>query len=560
MSSLAVWDKRSTMNRSMRPALLASIAARAFDVGPPAVNGPRTPTNSQWAGSAQLSDTIASLVGQLQQAYSADDMLKRAPDSAAMLEYWDLSDALVEGHKAVLACGEKWFPKFTDEDGPEYETRKRFTKYTNVFGDIVESLASKPFEEEITLADGTSADIEAFCENVDGSGNNITQFASATFYNAIASAIDWIFVDYSKPDASIRSVADAKAIGLQPYWSHVLGRNVLQADTKVIAGKETLTYIRIFEPASGVTPDRVRIFQRDDASGTVIWALYERQEQPREDGKTYFILIDNGPVTINRIPLVPFATGRRDGRTFKFHPAMRGAADLQIQLFQDESALKWAKTLTAYPMLGANGIKPDMGADGKTPKKLAVGPGRVLYGPRDGQGNHGTWAYVEPAATSLTFLAGDIKETIAQLRELGRQPLTAQSGNITVITAAVAAGKAKSAVQAWAYALKDALENAMVLTTLWTNTKEAVSVKVFTEFDTATDSIDELPALNAAEAAGTISKQTVRAEFARRGVLGSEWTEDEEKKRLLAETPADPNDALDDGNPGAGPANPRKKP
>lgn len=538
----------------IRPALLASISAIAFEGGT-FVPGPNRPTNYLWAGSAALAEQITALLDAMPGTIAEDEMLRRAPDCAAMLEYFDLADALIDGHQAVLKCGEKYLPKFTDEEGPDYETRKKFTKYTNVFGDIIEALSSKPFEEEISFGENTSQDILDFAENVDGSGNNITQFAADTFFNGVANSVDWIFVDFAKPDPNIKTVADEKSVGLQPYWTHVLGRNVLQASTSIIFGKETLVYIRILEPNSGaISPtgsqaDCVRIFQRDPTTGIVTWSLYEKQSMPGPDGKTYFVIKDSGAVSIGVIPLVPFATGRRDGRTFKYNPPMRGAADLQIILFRNESALEWNKQISGYPMLAANGIKPDMQADGKTPKKIAVGPSRVLYGPRDGQGNHGTWAYVQPDAQLFNALAADVKETIAQLRELGRQPLTAQSGNITVITAAVAAGKAKSAVQAWAYALKDTLENCMVLTCKWKGSTEEVAVKVYTEFDTATDSIDELPALNNAVTNGTLSHETVREEFQRRGVLGPEWNEDVEKQRLLSEAPADPETPIDDSNP-----------
>jgi hypothetical protein len=44
---------------------------------------------------------------------------------------------------------------------------------------------------------------------------------------------------------------------------------------------------------------------------------------------------------------------------------MRDAADLQIESYQAESGLKYARTLTAYSMLGANGIQPDLDPEGK---------------------------------------------------------------------------------------------------------------------------------------------------------------------------------------------------
>src|SRR5690606_27381840 len=129
-----------------------------------------------------------------------------------------------------------------------------------------------------------------------------------------------------------------------------------------------------------------RIFERSDV-GLVTWRLFvESDTAPK--GKTEYILEDSGTLTIDVIPLVSFTTGRRDGRTFKFAPAMRDAADLQIQLYQDESALKFITTMAGYPMLAANGLKPQMEADGKTVKKVAIGPMKVLYGIPDANGNH----------------------------------------------------------------------------------------------------------------------------------------------------------------------------
>jgi hypothetical protein len=329
---------------------------------------------------------------------------------------------------------------------------------------------------------------------------------------------------------------------------------VLEARSAVISGNETLTYMRIFEPGK---PDHVRVFERLP-TGAVIWTLYEKQEKPSQDGKTQFIEKENGTVSIGIIPLFPFYTGRRDGRSWRFFPAMRDAADLQINLYKTESGLEFAKVLTAYPMLAANGIMPELDAAGK-PKKLAVGPGRVLYSKANAQGTIGSWEYLEPSAASLKFLAEDIKETIQQLREIGRQPLTAQSGNLTVITTAIAAGKAKSAVSAWANALANALENAFVATCMWLNipveTYDPV-VSVYTDFDEFMEGKD-LDALASARTGRDISQLTYWAELRRRGVLSADFDPDEEEKRLTDELPGDGDDTgLDDGTPPVKPGAP----
>lgn len=464
-----------------------------------------------------------------------DPFLKRSPDIAAMVPYWDKVDAIIDGIDAVRAAGEDFLPKFSDETTKEYEFRSRMTKMTNVYRDGIEGLASKPFEQSVQLiADPEPPqEIVDFTYDVDGSGNNLTVFAADTFFNGINGAIDWIMVDYDKPDPNVRTQADAKAAGRRAYWSHVLGRNVIEARSKVIAGSEVLTYIKILEPGK---PDHVRVFSRSDA-GVVLWFLFERKDAIPAGGDTAFVQVESGVLSIDQIPLVPFYTGRRDGRSWRVFPALQDAADLQIDLYQQESGLKFVKTLTAYPMLAANGMTPPMGEDGKPQSNVAVGPNRVLWGKSDGQGRVGNWSYVEPAAMSLDFLAKDVENTIRNLREIIRQPLTASSSNITVITAAVAAGKARSAVKAWAYKLKDALENALVLTAKFKQIAYDPTVQVFMDFDDWMEG-DDMDALLTMNERKIISNETLREEAQRRAVLSSNFTEDREAKRLLDELPA----------------------
>ena len=523
---------------TIKRALLMTATPRAFDTGTAYM--PTTPEAVQAAKQHHTSDGT-----------NGDAMLARSADSAAMLEYWDLTDTIVDGVNAMRLAGERYLPKFTDEESKDYDYRLKCVKMTNVYRDAVEGLASKPFEQEVALAKddnkGAPPEVETFIEDVDGAGNNLTVFASATFFNGINSAIDWIFVDHPPINPTVRSRADAKATGARPYWSHVLGRNVLEARAKVINGKETLTYVRIYEPGK---PDHVRIFTRDD-NGVVRWELLVKKADWRdvEGGRTQFDSEAGGIVTIGRIPLVPFITARRDGRTFKLFPAMRDAADLQVNLYQSESGLEFAKKLTAYPMLAGNGVRPMMEADGKSVKKLAVGPGRVLYAPPDNGGNAGSWTYVEPSAQSLEFLAKDIDATIKQLRELGRQPLVATMG-ITTIQAGMAAGKAKSAVGTWALSLKDALENAMVLTCLFMGVNVATYdpvLSVYTDFDEFTEGKD-LDALAAARSNGDLSQETYWSEMKRRRVLSDEFDPETERARLLKEVPGDDGDDTKDIN------------
>jgi len=482
-----------------------------------------------------------------------DVMLKRAKDIASMVEYWDLTDTLIDGTAAIREAGEKYLPRFPDEDQKGYDFRKQLTKFTNVYRDIIESLSAKPFEKQISLIDNdknpTPQHIADFVKDVDGAGNNLTAFGSQSFFNGINSAIDWIFIDYptdENPD-QVKTVADVKAKGIRPWWSHVLGRNVLEAKSEVIDGTETLTYIRILEPGA---PDHIRIFGRSDDGG-VFWELWQKMKKPVLENKTSFKKIDGGDLTISVIPLVPFMVGRRDGRTFKIYPAMRDAADLQIELYLEESGLKYAKNLTAYPMLSGNGVNPPKEANGKTPKKLAIGPGTVLYtGQNIAGGPSGRWEFIEPSAESLKFLASDIEQTKQQLRELGRQPLTAQSDNLTVVTTQVAANKARSAVASWALTLKDALEHALRITCMWLGEDAGYEpvVEVYKDFDTFIEGAD-LESLIKMRENREISQATFWHEMKRRNVLSDEFDPAIEVERLMKELPGDTDVNDDDPAP-----------
>jgi len=475
-------------------------------------------------------------------------LLRRSKDSARMLPYWNKTDAIIEGYDAMVNAGTEYLPKFTDESKADYETRLKLAKFTNIYRDVVEGLAAKPFEKEVALANqNVPPEFEEFVENVDGSGNNLTVFAAATFFNGINSAIDWIFIDYPKvPIDSIRTMADQKAAGLKPFWSHILARNVLEVRTENVDSKEMLTYFRVYEPATDTTKERVRVFERSVENGAINWSLWERVEKP-DKPENAFMLIDAGILSIKVIPFVPFATGRRDGKTFYFYPAMADAADLQITLYQDESALQFIKTMAGYPMLAGNGIKPQFEQDGKTPKKLAVGPSRVLYAGADASGNHGSWAFVEPSASSMEFLQKSIKETKQDLRELGRQPLTAQSSQMTVITTTVAAGKAKSAVGFWCLLLKDALENALKITAEWMKSDFEPTVKVYDEFDSMLDTTSDITALTTMRKERDLSQDTYWKEMQRRRVLSDEFDPEKEREALLEEIPSDGDDTnLDD--------------
>lgn len=476
-----------------------------------------------------------------------DNPATPSSDYEAMAPYWRQVNALMGGVAAMRDAGKTYLPKYEAETEDAYEDRRKGARFTNIFRDIVENLAQRPFKSEVVLDDDAPGVLSEYVEDVDGKGNNLHVFAASVFFDGIANAVDYILVDHA-PTRGGMTVAEERRQGVRPFWVRYPAESVLAAYTAQVAGREEFVHVRLREDMTErdgwkeVHHERVRIFNReplaDGQYGPATWELWEKSEK----GEWTPVEGQAGPVTLGVIPLVPFVTGRRIGG-WRFYPPMRDAADLQIEYYQQENALKNAKLLTAFPMLAGNGVSPEYGDDGK-PMPLIVGPSTVLYAP-GGDGGSASWEFVEPGATSLKFLADDLEATARELRELGRQPLTAQSGNLTVVTTAFAAQKGNSAVQAWALSLKDALENALRYTAMWLNVPdEKATVSIDTDFDLGLGDDDSFVHVLEMHRDGALDYEAMIHEAKRRGIIDKDFDPADDAGDFDADT------SDEDGAPG----------
>lgn len=476
----------------------------------------------------------------------------RSSDFEEMQCYWGLVAAILGG-ASTMRKASATLPKFPNETDADYKFRRQNAKFTNIFGDIVQTLASKPFDTEVSVQNASER-IESYVENIDGHGSHIHSFAAQSFYAGVAYALDWIFIDYTKDVPAGATVAQEQALGARPYWVRVPAQQMLAIYSEMIGGVETIVHARMSECSivrdgwGEAKREFVRVLdrevERDDlgnaiSAGPAMWELWERVDKTGAAGAKEWVRRDGGAISIGVIPLVPFIAGRRIGASWRIEPPLRDAAELQVEHYQQESALKYARELTAFPMLAGNGVTPPSDADGN-PIQVPVGPKTVLYAPMDAEGNHGEWTFIEPSAESLRFLAGEVKTTEEALRELGRQPLTAQSGNITTVTAAFAGDKANSVIQALALNFKNTLENALALTAMWIKEADTAEVEITTDFDLELRDDDGSGDLVEMRKNGDLSQETMWREFRRRGKLSSNFNAEQERQRLLDEAPGDP--------------------
>ncbi len=486
-------------------------------------------------------------------------------DFDAMIPYWSMTAAILGGTPTMRAAGQAYLPKFPNESKDDYELRLKNAKFTNIYGDILDTLASKPFEREMQIKNADS--LADLIEDIDGQGNHLHVFAATSFHAGIANAIEWVLVDYTKDVPAGATRAMEEQLGARPYWVRVPAQSLIAVYSESINGKETIVHARLREDAKErdgygeVTRERVRVMDRElvrnergevVSAGAATWELFEKQKGA--NGSETWVSIGAGGYSIGIIPLVPFITGRRHGSSWVIKPPLADAAYLQVEHYQQESGLKHKNELNNFTMLAGQGVEPPIGDDGK-PMHVAAGPHMVVYAPPHGDnGSAGSWEWLAVETAGLEFSLKYIQSIESQIRELGRQPLTAQSGNITTITAAFAGDKAHTVIEAWALNFRDFLENCLKITAMWRKVKVEPEVEISTDFALSLKEDTGIDALEAAQARGALSWKTWFEEMKRRGIVGPNVTAEEEWQRLENEIPSDGTDDEIDAAMGDGQA------
>lgn len=179
-----------------------------------------------------------------------------------MSHYWRTIETLAAGADAVRAAGERFLPKFPDEQHYAYEYRRRTAKYTNIISDILTSLAAKPFRKEVTVKVGSSEAVMDFAEDVDGQGNSLHVFAADVFLNGLQNALDWILVDAPTANPAIKTLADQRRLRWRPYWVRISADQML--DVRPLRSRATS---RSSTPVGGKLSSSATASRRRPSSG-----------------------------------------------------------------------------------------------------------------------------------------------------------------------------------------------------------------------------------------------------------------------------------------------------
>lgn len=490
-----------------------------------------------------------------------DDPSNPSSDYVAMEVDWSMINDIRAGARVVKSRGELYLPRYENEAHGAYRKRLEATPWRPEFVDALRNLCSKPFSKAVALQGEPPQNIKDLAEDIDGEGNDLHSFARSSFVDGVAAGLAGIYVTF--PDAEpARTAADEKASGVRPYWVHLVADNILALYTIKVKGRDVVQHIRLRERSveragfAETIIERIRVIEMS-ATGPA-WRLFERHydEATKE---TTWPLVKEGVITLPVIPVVLFFTGERSG-VYRVKPPLVDLAVMQMEIYRALSREDEILTYAGSPILKAKGMAPpqpepqhgsDMtvgpsewavgrGTPGLPVPQITVGPKTILFAPPSEGAAQPDWDFIQPNAANITAVSDSVESKVMAFRRLAMQPETHKSGNLTATAAAIDSAKAHTAIEVWANGLKDALEQAFVLTCQWLKIQENVQVSVHTDFGIDSEGTDEAANLIKMQEDGSLSTRTLWEELQRRGILGPQFDADAEDKRILDEVPGDP--------------------
>jgi hypothetical protein len=447
---------------------------------------------------------------------------------------WEMISTLLEGTESMRCAKEKYLPRYDNESVRNYQNRLDRATLLNMTEQTLDTLAGKPFREEMQLGDDVPTAIVDLAEDIDKQGTNLQAFCLAWFRDAWAKGFSHVLVDHDIAPSLVdeqgapvlRTLADDRTDDLRPYWVHIRPECVIAAYGEMVAGREVLSHVRILEQTverngwGEAVRTRVRVLEPG------LWQLW----MPVDKEMKEWVVESEGATDLDFVPLVTFYAGKRVA-LMDAKPPLLDLAYLNVAHWQSTSDQRNVLTVARFPILAASGLSAD--------QKVTIGPNNFLTT----ENADGKWYYVEHTGAAIKSGQVDLQSLEDQMASYGAEYLRKKPGDETATAAALDSAEATSYLESTVKGFKDCVELAMQYTADWLKLGEdeggSVEIKMESEIQDA--DAPELDTLNKARVAKDISRVAYLQELKRRGILSEDYDIEDDQDILDNEA----KDAMD---------------
>lgn len=431
-----------------------------------------------------------------------------------------LAAALMGGTRAMRAAGERYLPKWPNEDAESYKTRLATSVLFPAFKRTVFTLAGKPFSKPLTIGEDVPPQLAEWSEDVDLEGRNLHTFAHDLMKCALAQGLCGVLVDYPVKPEGVRTLADERTAGLRPYFVHIKPEQLIGWISARVAGKWVIQQLRILEcvqePAGEFATKevkQVRVLQPGS------WATYRQSQQKPED----WVLHEDGVTSLAYVPFIP-VYGDREGFMAGKSPLIE-VAHMNVEHWQSASDQRTILHVARVPVLTIIGIDDDN-------FKLTLGASAAVKLPLNGD-----MKYVEHSGAAITAGQNDLDKLEERMRQAGAELLVIKPMAVTATQVSTENSVGMCALQSIASGLEDAIDSGLQMMADWAGLPEGGHVTLFSDYasNNLTDASAQL--IVTAQQGGLISKETAISELKRRGTLAAEVNAEEEADKVESQGP-----------------------
>lgn len=438
------------------------------------------------------------------------------PAIAALRDYWEMAEALMGGTAEMRRAGERYLPKWPNEDSESYRARLMSATLFPAVSETIVNMVGRVFRAPLIPADTIPSQIMDLLPTFDAMGRKIDIFAQEVFAEALTNGSAGILVDFPPVEGATR--ADVLRAGARPYAVMIEPDQLINWRT---GRGGVVEHVRFYECVSEPDGDYgTREVKQIRALWPDRWETYRKP-----DGLDKWLLHDSGAMSLGVVPYVPLILGD-DAEGLVAKPRLRELMHLNIEHWQSKSDQQTILHVARVPILALVGVDDPSFS-------LQIGAKAATMLPTGGD-----MKFVEHSGNSIQSGRDDLKDIEERMRQAGAQLLKRTEISLTESQARDEAGRLVAPLANMAQKLEDALDQTLQLFALWLSLPDGGNIKVGADLDLDMAPTGSLDVLLKSAQAGMLSHETYFAELQRHGAITDEIDWETEQSRVDGQGPA----------------------
>lgn len=446
-----------------------------------------------------------------------------------MIDNWVQIETLLSGTEKMRSAGRMYLPQHEEETDSNYNERLQTNILFNVMEMTLDSFVGRPFSEPMELSEDMPDSIRELTEDIDLQGNSINTFCREWLREGIAKGFAHVLIDMpplADEEMEGRTLADDRNDGRRPYWSLIKPENIISAEANFIQTStgthEMYTHVRIRQDVIVRNKFAQDVLEQILVLEPGTWTVWQKIRKNKRS-KPEWKIVSSGFTGIDFIPLVTYYSNRKAFLVSK--PPLDDLAFMNIRHWQSNSDQINVLTVARFPMLAVAGATDQSGT------MMKIGP-RQLLGTKD---PNGKFYYVEHSGDAIAAGQTDLDKLEEQMGSYGAEFLTRKTGNETATARALDSAEAMSVLQDMTIRFLDAVNTALLYTSIWMNESESGTVSLDTDFGPEEPVEADLTFLAKLRAVRDISRLAVIEEAKRRGLIAVDYDAEADLTQLELE-------------------------